>query len=99
MLNFVLVWRNHKAEEIRAQEWENKRHQDLENVKETIRKDYELKINQQKENKISINLNNSDIRNINCPETLFSIYNNCRDPERLQVWFILLRNLSLIEFF
>ncbi|KAJ3661217.1 hypothetical protein Zmor_005625 [Zophobas morio] len=81
--NNLTVWRNRKAEELRAQEWENKGRQEIEKLRETITKDYEMSLRTSRQN-LSLNYSIDQIRNINCPETLFHLYQNNKDPEKFQ---------------
>ncbi|XP_044270312.1 uncharacterized protein LOC123014993 isoform X2 [Tribolium madens] len=90
------VWRNQRAEDIRAQEWENYNRQILENVQETIQRDYKKNHNLKKAKNISVNY--AEIRNIDCPETLFNICSNCNDPERLQEVLSESQKMSIMDY-
>ncbi|CAG9840292.1 unnamed protein product [Diabrotica balteata] len=86
------VWRNKKAEERRAQAWENERYKKLELIEENIRNDYRSISNLEKFNK------NCDISGINCPITLLEIIENSNDPETMEAKLTSSQKSSLLNY-
>ncbi|XP_072400013.1 uncharacterized protein [Diabrotica undecimpunctata] len=86
------VWRNKKAEERRAQAWENERYKKLELIEENIRNDYRSISNPEKFNK------NCDISGINCPITLLEIIETSNDPETMEAKLSSSQKSSLLNY-
>ncbi|XP_074028261.1 uncharacterized protein [Leptinotarsa decemlineata] len=79
------VWRNKKAEERRAQEWEMERCRKMDEIESGLMKELYNDFNQvssssKKENAVA----SLDLGKINCPEVLLNILENSNDPESLQ---------------
>lgn len=82
-LFLFIVWRNQKAEDIRAQEWKAKRFQETEYARELAMKEHQKK--EEEKQKKQINLSIKEIKNVDCPETLYNLMQQSRDPESLVV--------------
>ncbi|KAJ8929670.1 hypothetical protein NQ314_017616 [Rhamnusium bicolor] len=74
-------WRNKKAEEMRAQEWDNERYKKLEQIQENVSKN--LDYFQDKQN-INLGKEYKNISEITCSKTLYEVKKNSKDPDCIQ---------------
>lgn len=80
----LLVWRNKRAEEKRALEWENQKLKDVEMIRQKVQNDYEKEIRVGKDYLLSEN-GNRNVKDICSPKLLYEMLENTNDPEGLKV--------------
>ncbi|CAH0547239.1 unnamed protein product [Brassicogethes aeneus] len=92
--NAIIVWRNKKAEERRAQEWEMERNKKVELIQESARKEFTT--NRNNENRVRYC--KKDISEVTCPISLNEIYESSIDPDRIQELFSLSQRETLMDY-
>lgn len=86
MVNFfIAAWRNEKAEQKRAQEWEHERLGKLEKVRSKFELDYEHQLQQDSKAERRSLPKISEIPSITCPKVLHDLLTHSNDPDSVMV--------------
>lgn len=90
MCKIHLAWRNEKAEQKRARQWESERLTRIEEIRHKIEKEYEKQVSQEAKQSRTRNIKKNEIPKITCSKVLHELVTNSDDPDSILVCSFLL---------
>lgn len=81
----TLVWRNRKAEQRRANQWESRQAQVMERLHAKVQEELEIEWKRGKRENTRGKVRVKDIQDVHCPRTLYEYLEDSNDPDSLRV--------------